>query len=68
MKKEKATIAIENVSVAIDILQATTDYYRHMESVEAKDLIRLNDIVNNALRDSVNEVVVALSEDGANEK
>ena len=63
MKRRKVYSALDNVSVAIDVLQATTDYYKQMESVEAKDLIRLNDIVHIALRDSVNDTITALQEE-----
>ena len=63
MKRRKVYYALDNVSVAIDVLQATTDYYKQMESVEAKDLIRLNDIVHIALRDSVNDTITALQEE-----
>ena len=63
MKRRKVYNALDNVSVAIDVLQATTDYYKQMKSVEAKDLIRLNDIVHIALRDSVNDTITALQEE-----
>ena len=62
MNRERIDQAIDNVSVAIDILQATTDYYREMESSTANDLIKLNDIVHLALRDSVNEIIQVLKD------
>lgn len=62
MNRERIDKAIDNVSVAIDILQATTDYYREMESSTANDLIKLNDIVHLALRDSVNEIIQVLKD------
>lgn len=62
MNRERIDKAIDNVSVVIDILQATTDYYREMESSTADDLIKLNDIVHLALRDSVNEIIQALKD------
>lgn len=63
MNIKKVHTAINNISVAIDILQATTDYYKHLESVEANDLIKLNDIVHISLRDSVNDIIAAIHEE-----
>lgn len=63
MNIKKVHTAINNISVAIDILQATTDYYKHLESVEANDLLKLNDIVHIALRDSVNDIISAIQEE-----
>lgn len=63
MNIKKVHTAINNISVAIDILQATTDYYKHLESVEANDLIKLNDIVHISLRDSVNDIISAIQEE-----
>ena len=63
MNIKKVHTAINNISVAIDILQATTDYYKHLESVEANDLIKLNDIAHISLRDSVNDIIAAIHEE-----
>lgn len=57
MNKEKILKTLEELSVSIDILQATTDYYKEMESAEAKDVLKLNDIVHLSLRDSVNDII-----------
>lgn len=57
MNKEKILKTLEELSVSIDILQATTEYYKEMESTEAKDVLKLNDIVHLSLRDSVNDII-----------
>ena len=42
--KDKTRKAINNVSVVIDMFQSTTEFYKHLESVEVDDLFKMNDM------------------------
>ena len=53
MKREYQK-AIKEVSAVIDILEATSKYYKEMKSVDVSDILVMVDIVSNALRDKVN--------------
>ena len=48
---------INKLSVCIDILQATTQFYEQMESAEAEELISLNKMIVISLREVANELI-----------
>lgn len=60
--KDKTRKAINNVSVVIDMLQSTTEFYKHLESVEVDDSFKMNEIILINLRDTINKVIQTLED------
>lgn len=60
--KDKTREAINNVSVVIDMFQSTTEFYKHLESVEVDDLFKMNEIILINLRDTINKVIQTLED------
>ena len=61
MKKEIEK-SIAEISSVIDILQATTEFYKKMECVDANDFMVLNDLVCAGLRDKLNALIPLVKE------
>ena len=59
---DKTRKAINNVSVVIDMFQSTTEFYKHLESVEVDDLFKMNEIILINLRDTINKVIQTLED------
>ena len=60
--KDKTRKEINNVSVVIDMFQSTTEFYKHLESVEVDDLFKMNEIILINLRDTINKVIQTLED------
>ena len=60
--KDKTRKAINNVSVVIYMFQSTTEFYKHLESVEVDDLFKMNEIILINLRDTINKVIQTLED------
>lgn len=60
--KDKTRKAINNVSVVIDMFQSSTEFYKHLESVEVDDLFKMNEIILINLRDTINKVIQTLED------
>ena len=60
--KDKTRKAINNVSAVIDMFQSSTEFYKHLESVEVDDLFKMNEIILINLRDTINKVIQTLED------
>ena len=66
MDLEKLRLAVDEVCVPIDILQATTEFYKGMEAEGVENIIKLNEIVWKSLREEVDKIVYLIKVEGGN--
>ena len=60
MSNNRIVDALDKASVSIDILRATTLYYKSDKEVTSKEVLTMNEFVCELINEALNEVITAL--------
>ena len=60
MSNNRIVDALDKVSVSIDILRATTLYYKSDKEATSKEVLTMNEFVCELINKALNEVITAL--------